>query len=102
MKPGEIQPIVFRAQDLERVKEIQRQVPETVQRQFQMYFRQVTKQRQREVESFKDSNKSRGIDERDRKNSEKREFHQHRDRRNNPDIEEIHQDGLGEKIDIRI
>lgn len=101
MRPGEIQPVVFRIQDLERIKEIQRQVPETVQRQFQMYFKQVTEQRQREVEPFKDSNKSRGIDENDRRNNERRESQQH-NKKNDSDIEEIHQDGLGEKIDVRI
>lgn len=102
MSPGEIQPIVFRVQDLEKIKEVQRQTPETIQKQFQMYFKQITEQRQREVESFKESNKSRNIDENERRQNSKRESQREHDKKITIDTEEIHQAGLGENIDVKI
>lgn len=101
MRTGDIQPLIVRTQELEKIKEVQRQTPETIQKQFQLYFRQVTEQRQNEVEAFKESNKAKNIGQ----NEEGENFKKERRKRQNKlrdGSEDIHQPGLGENIDIKI
>ncbi|MCX7796409.1 MAG: hypothetical protein N2380_07810 [bacterium] len=103
MRTGDIQPIIVRTQELEKVKEVQRQTSETVQKQFQMYFRQITEQKQSEIENSKESYKSKGVDERERKEERFRERQTRRGNRSKDgSTEDLSQPGIGENIDIKI
>lgn len=101
MRTGDIQPLIVRTQELEKIKEVQRQTTETIQRQFQLYFKQVTEQRQNEVASFKESNKAKSINENEERRNLKRENYK-RQSRSKRESEDIHKPGLGENIDIKI
>jgi len=101
MKMGEIQPTVLRVQDLEKIKEVQRQTPEVIRRQFESYFKQITEQRQKEVNNFKESNKAKDVMD----NEENRRNYSSSHKESNKegaDNEEVRQPGLGENIDIRV
>jgi len=102
MRMGEIQPTVLRIQDLEKIKEIQRQTPEVIRRQFESYFKQITEQRQKEVNNFKESNRTKDVTDNEGNRGNHSSSHQRGSNREEVDSEEIHQPGLGENIDIRV
>jgi len=101
MRTGDIQPLIIRTQELEKIKEVQRQTSETIQKQFQLYFRQVTEQRQNEVEAFKESDRAKNIGQNEEREKFKREYRK-RQNKSKDELEDIHQPGLGENIDIKI
>ncbi len=101
MRTGDIQPLIVRTQEFEKIKEVQRQTTETIQRQFQLYFKQVTEQRQNEVASFKESNKAKSINENEERKNLKRENYK-KQSKSKGEPEDIRQPGLGENIDIKI
>ncbi|MGB9682049.1 MAG: hypothetical protein ACP5RW_01940 [bacterium] len=101
MRMGEIQPTVLRVQDLEKIKEVQRQTPDVIRRQFEIYFKQVTENRQKEVNTFKESNKSKDVMDNERNRRNYTPLHRESNKEDS-DGEEVHQPGLGENIDIRV
>jgi hypothetical protein len=98
---GEIQPTVLRVQDLEKIKEIQRQTPEVIRRQFESYFKQITEQRQKEVNNFKESNKTKDVMDNEGNRGNYSSSHKESNKEGSAE-EEVHQPGLGENIDIRV
>ncbi|MGC8971011.1 MAG: hypothetical protein ACP5K2_02255 [bacterium] len=101
MRTGDIQPLVIRTQELEKIKEVQRQTSETIQKQFQLYFRQVTEQRQNEVESSKESNKAKDISQNEERKNFKKEYRKGQ-KKPSGESEDTYKPGLGENIDIKV